>query len=369
MRGRRPLVVVTGGGSGGHIYPALAVAAELTPGFEVAYVGARSGMEAQVVPRGDLAFFGIRAGGIAGKHVVGKARGLALTAMGFLEALRLLGRLRPRAVLGTGGYVAGPVGLAAALLGIPLAILELDARLGVTNRLLGRFAAALFLGFPASLDGLPSLLRAKAIGTGIPVRAEIGRVGREEAAASFDLDAARPIVLAFGGSLGSLPLNEAVDGILRAGGPPGFQLIWGTGRRYADRYDGDGRKDVRCLPYIEDLPTAIAAADVVVARAGAMTVAELSAAGKPAILVPSPYVSDDQQFRNAALAETAGGAIVLTDADLEAGRLAPVLKGLLATPERLREMGAKMRQVIPEGAAKAIARRMRYLAARREDAS
>lgn len=358
----RRLLVVTGGGSGGHIYPALAVAKAASGTFDVAYIGARGGMEETVVPKAGVAFYAVPAGGIAGKGALARLRGAMRSAVGLARAYALLGSLHPAVVFGTGGYVSGPVGLAARLRRVPLAVLEPDARLGVTNTLLARFAVEVYLGFPGALPALAPAARAKARGTGIPVRPEVGSVSREAARRALGLPPDRAVVLAFGGSLGSQPLNEAVARAIRDGATDGVELIWGTGRRYAAAYAGPWPEGIRCLPYVEDLPTALAAADLVVARAGAVTIAELAVAGRAAILVPSAYVSDDQQFRNAALAREAGGAVVLTDEDLGRGALSHTLPELLRDGARLRTMGEAMRQVVPAGAAAAIARRLTRIA-------
>lgn len=352
------LLVVTGGGSGGHIYPALAVAREAAGAFDIAYIGARGGMEETVVPEAGVRFYAIPAGGIAGKGPRARLIGTWRSVLGLARAFAILGRLRPAVVFGTGGYVSGPVGLAARLRRVPLAVLEPDARLGVTNTLLSRLAVEVYLGFPGALPSLGPAVRAKAIGTGIPVRPEVGRLTRQAARRALGLDSVLPTVLAFGGSLGSKPLNDAVARSVAEGATGGLQLIWGTGRRYAEAYPGPWPATVRCLPYIEDLPVALSAADLVVARAGAVTIAELAVAGRAAILVPSAFVSDDQQFRNAALAKEAGGAVVLTDRDLAAGALSPALASLMADAARLSAMGGAMRQVVPAGAAAAIAGRL-----------
>lgn len=358
MRPGRPTIVLTGGGSGGHIYPALALVEGLRASFDVVYIGASRGMEATVVPKEGVFFLGIPAGGVLRKGLMGQVRGLSLTALGTVSAISWLLRLRPKAVVGTGGYVAGPVGLAAKTLGVPIFVIEPNAKLGFTNTLLARWAKAVYLGFPDMVRELPPSLRMKAVGVGIPVRSSIGTTTKEEARRQLGLDPRKETVLVFGGSLGARSLNEASEKLLTEGAGTAYQLIWATGRRYAGDYSGQAPAGVLRVPYIDDVPTALAASDVAVTRSGAITVAELSASCLPAVLVPSPYVSDDHQIRNAEQAKLAGGAVVLTEEEILAGRLGPVLLDLLEHPARLKGMADGMGTVVPRNAASEIVRHL-----------
>lgn len=355
MAGPRPLIVLTGGGTAGHVSPALALAERLDRHFDLVFAGSPYGPEKGLALSAGLTFLPVAAAGLARKGLMAQVRALAMTGWGLAQAAAHLRRLRPRAVVGTGGYVSGPVGWAAGQLGVPLYLLEPDARLGVANRLLAAKARRIFLGFPDLAERLPEALRAKAVGSGLPVRRAIGQIDRAQARRQMGLDSDRPVLLIVGGSLGSAALNRMAERVAAAREAADVQLIWATGRRYrAAVATGAGPGRV-VLPYLDDMASALAAADLALTRAGAGTVAELAQSGLPAVLVPSPNVSDDQQLENARRVEAAGGGLVVAEEDLDSLSTLTQILALLADRRRLEEMSAGMRRAVPVGAAERIA--------------
>ncbi len=351
-------VVLTGGGTGGHVYPALAIAAELRGAEAVGYLGTAGGLEARVVPAEGIAFFAVPATGVLGKSPAAMAHGVVAATAGFARAGRILGRLRPDVVVGTGGYVTGPVGLAAALRGISLFVLEENARPGVTNRMLARFARHIAVPWAEAAAGFPPSVRSKVLVTGNPVRREVVAADRTAARQAFDLPAEAAVLLVVGGSQGAAAINEAVLRLVRPGGgwPEGAHLVWATGPRYHDAILarlGETPAWARILPYLHDMPQAYAAADLVVARAGAMTVAELTARGVPAILVPSPNVTGDHQTANARVLAERGAAVLLAEERLS--EIGPRVSDLLTAPERLRAMAQASRALGRPDAAATLA--------------
>ncbi len=326
VRSEAPVLIMAGG-TGGHVFPALAVAQSLARrGVPVVWLGTRAGLESRVVPAAGFPVCWVRVQGLRGK---GWRRRLGAPFMllgGLAEALAALARLRPRSVLGMGGFVAGPGGLAAWLLRRPLLIHEQNAVAGFTNRLLAPLARCVLTAFPASFPGHP---RARL--TGNPVRPEITAVPPPEQRLAGRTGPVRLLVL--GGSLGAEAINTLLPEWL-AGLPPAQrpEVRHQAGRAHCDRtrarYQAAGVR-AKVEPFIEDMAAAYGWADLVLCRAGALTLAELCAAGVGSILVPYPHAVDDHQSRNAAYLAQAGAARVLPQAGLDAAQLATVLGPLL----------------------------------------
>jgi UDP-N-acetylglucosamine--N-acetylmuramyl-(pentapeptide) pyrophosphoryl-undecaprenol N-acetylglucosamine transferase len=354
-----PRVVIAAGGTAGHVVPALAVADALRArGAEVAFVGGERA-EAELVPAAGYPFHPLPVAGIDRRNPWRAARALLLAAMATGKAVRLLRRLRADAVLGGGGYVAGPVGLAGRSLGIPLALTEADSRLGVANRLLAPLARRVFLSFP-----IPGREGGKYELTGRPLPASTGSGDRAGARERFGLPAEERCLLVFGGSLGARRLNEAAVDAFGAAAP--CVVLHASGRRdYPDlrrRLDELGAPaHYRLEPYIEPFADALAASDLAVARAGG-SVLELAATGLPAVLVPYPHATADHQTANARHMERAGAAVVVPDAELDAPRLAREVAGLLRDERRLGEMGKAALEVARPDAAERIADELLRLA-------
>lgn len=332
--------------------PALAIAAELRDrGAEVEFVGGERA-EAELVPAAGYAFHRLPVVGLDRSRPLQAARALGLAAGAAARARRLLRRLGADAVIGGGGYAAGPVGVAASSLRIPLVLCEADSHLGVTNRVLAPLARRVFLSFP-----LPGREGGKYVVTGRPLPAGTGEADRGRARVRFGIPEGETCLLVYGGSLGARTLNEAALEAFGAAAP--CAVLHACGRRDVDslrsRLEALGEPaHYRLHAYIEPFADALAAADLAVARAGG-SVLELAAAGLPAILVPYPYATADHQAKNARWMATAGAAVVVADAELDGPRLAREVAVLLGAPERLREMSAAARSAARPDAAQRIA--------------
>lgn len=339
--------MIAAGGTAGHVVPALAVASALrAEGAEVEFIGGERA-EAQLVPAAGFALRTIRVEGLSRSNPLRALRALALAAAAVVRARALLAASAPDAVMGGGGYVAGPVGLAALTLRIPLVLTEADSHLGLTNRLLAPFARRVCLAFPiAGREGPRYRV------TGRPIVAPVQ--DRQAARRRFGVEPAQTCVLVFGGSLGARSINTAALAAL-AGRP--VRVLHVCGRR--DHPELSARElpaGYTLLEYLElsQFAEALAAADLVVARAGG-SVFEIAAHGVPAILVPYPYASGDHQTNNARWMEQAGAAIVIPDAELGAERLGDVVDALLADRGRMAQMAAAARALARPDAAQAVA--------------
>ncbi len=351
-----PVAVFSGGGTGGHLYPALALARgfqSLHPEVRPFFLGAQGGLEALILPERSLEYLllpvrGLRRGVVLENLgvVVDLFRALFRTGEAFL-------RLRPSLVVVTGGYAGGPAGFMAGLMGIPLALQEQNAVPGVTTRILSRWSRQIHLAFPEALGRLPSRARARARISGNPIQVP-ARKNPPEARAQFGLDPNARVVLVVGGSQGSEALNRAVVGLIRelASGaeqlPADVQILWATGPAHLDEIakeleDLGNPRWLRVLGYIHEMPAALDAATVAVSRAGAMTTSELLAWAVPAILIPLPTAAEDHQARNAESLARAGAAIHLPQDQLTAARLWEALRSLFSEPGKLEAMGTAAR--------------------------
>ena len=347
-----PTIVIAAGGTAGHVVPALAVADALrSRGADVEFIGGERA-EAELVPAAGYPFHTLRVAGIDRSNPLRAARAVLLAARATGRARRLLRQIGADAVLGGGGYVAGPVGLAARTLRIPLVLTEADSHLGVSNRLLAPFAARVCLAFP-----LPGRSGAKWMVTGRPV--PLGTEGGDQAAARARLGIPPdgPCLLVFGGSLGSRRLNDAALEAFGAAAP--CSVLHAAGRRDYDalraRLDELGSPPhYRLFAYVEPFADALAAADLAAARAGG-SVFELAAAGLPSILVPYPLATGDHQEANARFMADAGAAVVIADAELDAPRLSREVGELLAAPQRMAEMANAAGAVARPDAAERVA--------------
>ncbi|HEY8316356.1 MAG TPA: UDP-N-acetylglucosamine--N-acetylmuramyl-(pentapeptide) pyrophosphoryl-undecaprenol N-acetylglucosamine transferase [Gaiellaceae bacterium] len=340
----------------GHVAPSLAVAAALRArGVEVTFAGSPDRVEARLVPERGYAFDAFRVAGFPRRPGPRLVAALGLAAAAPFACLRILARRRPDVVLGGGGYVAGPMVFAAWLRRIPAAVTEADAHVGLANRLAEPFVQRVFLAYP--LDGASR----KAHVVGRPIPAQSQPVSQSEARRRFELPQTGPVVLVFGGSLGARTLNDlAVD----AWGREGPAVLHLSGQRDYEELRGRvTRPEYRLFPFVDDFGAAIAAADLVVSRAGG-SVWEIAAAGKPAILVPYPDATANHQLKNAEYFDRARAAEIVTDN--QAHERVPLLVAkLLADPARLAEMGDAMRAVAKPDAAERIADELVALAAAR----
>jgi UDP-N-acetylglucosamine--N-acetylmuramyl-(pentapeptide) pyrophosphoryl-undecaprenol N-acetylglucosamine transferase len=353
----RTVVVFSGGGTGGHLYPAIALAEALValrPDVRPFFVGASRGVEARILPERGAEHVLLPVQGFQRGRGLGGLRALPALAASLLRTTGLFRRLRPEAVVVTGGYAGGPAGMVAGALRIPLVLQEQNAVPGVTTRLLSRWACRIHVAFPEAVALLPAGARRRAVVTGNPVRPAATRA-KVEARASFGLPRDGLVVLVVGGSQGSEALNrlvlDAVTGVGRGDldRPQGVSVLWSTGPRHhaaAHRAlaSAGSPEWVQAVPYIHDMPSALAAADLAVSRAGAMATAELLNSGLPAILVPLPTAAADHQSRNADALARAGAAVVAREKDLTGAALWAHVLDLASDARRRGRMGAAARE-------------------------
>jgi UDP-N-acetylglucosamine--N-acetylmuramyl-(pentapeptide) pyrophosphoryl-undecaprenol N-acetylglucosamine transferase len=334
-------VLIMAGGTGGHVFPALAVANVLRDrGVAVIWLGVPGSMESRLVPANGFPIEWVRVAGIRGKGLGAWLLAPVRVIKAVAQAMGVLRRVQPRSVLGLGGYVSGPGGIAAWLLRVPLLIHEQNAIAGLTNRWLARLASQALEGFPHSFG--PGV-RARTIGN--PVRADIAAVAAPQV--RFAGRESRSRLLVFGGSQGALRLNFAVPQALARVAPEiRPQIRHQTGERgleAARAAYADARVEAEVLPFIDDMAAAYAWADLAVCRAGAMTVAELQAAGLGAIFVPLAVATDDHQTKNAEAMVKSGAARLIQERDLTPERLGEVISELIADRTRLLKMAEAAR--------------------------
>ena len=357
-------VVIAGGGTGGHLYPGIAVARELVatrPGTVVSFAGTTQGIEARVIPREGFDLDTIRSGGLKGKSLAGLVRGAVLIPLGLLDAWHVLSRRRPSLVIGVGGYSSGPVVLAAALRGLPTLLLEQNAVPGLTNRLLARVVRAAAVTYPAT----QAFFGTRAFVSGNPVRAEF----LDDASTQVPRATDAPVrVLVFGGSQGAHAINVAMVAAASRLVASGVRMVvtHQTGERDLDlvrRGYADAGLQADVQPFLFDMGRRLADADVVVCRAGATTLAELTAAGKPSILIPLPTATDDHQRKNAEVLSSAGAAELLVQQDATGDRLAERIVVMASDANGRARMGKAARALARPDAAKAIVARVLELVA------
>jgi UDP-N-acetylglucosamine--N-acetylmuramyl-(pentapeptide) pyrophosphoryl-undecaprenol N-acetylglucosamine transferase len=342
MSSQQPLrIMVMAGGTGGHVFPALAVADELRArGVEVSWLGTRQGLEAEVVPHAGFPIDYVQVSGLRGKGVLSLLMAPVKLLLALSQSLKIISRRQPAAVLGMGGFVTGPGGLAAWLKRKPLLIHEQNARAGLTNRLLAPLARRVMEAFPGTFA-----VSKKVLHTGNPLRKTFIDAVPDNASVNSDKQILRLLVV--GGSLGAARLNEVVPQALAALDAAARPEVWHqAGKRNIDdarsAYAAAGI-DARLEPFIDDMAAAYAWADVVLCRAGAMTIAEVAAAGVPSILVPFPFAVDDHQTANARYLADAQAAVLLPQTQLTAERLGELLLSLNA--DKLTAMATAARKL------------------------
>jgi UDP-N-acetylglucosamine--N-acetylmuramyl-(pentapeptide) pyrophosphoryl-undecaprenol N-acetylglucosamine transferase len=348
-------LLVAGGGTGGHVFPGIALAEEVVtrhPGNDVVFVGTSRGLEAQVVPADGFPFELVDVKGLKGKGLGGALRNLLLLPRALLRSVAILRRWRPDIVVGVGGYASGPVVLAAWLMRIPTAVQEQNAVAGLTNRLLGRFVKAAFTAFPEAAANFP---RAKVHQLGNPIRRQLLDNFMRPSA---DHDRAR--LLVFGGSQGAHALNMRVVEALPhlADLKDRLAVVHQTGARDREQVERGYRAvgfqpDVR--DFITDMSRAYAEADLVLCRAGATTLAELTVCKKPSILVPFPAAADNHQVINAQSLVSAGAATMIEERDLTGELLAGEIRAILTNPARRQRMSRAAGRLGAPAAAREIA--------------
>ncbi|HEX7828431.1 MAG TPA: undecaprenyldiphospho-muramoylpentapeptide beta-N-acetylglucosaminyltransferase [Thermoanaerobaculia bacterium] len=348
-------LMIAGGGTGGHIYPAIAIAREFTArdaSRRVVFVGTEYGLEKTIVPKAGFPLEFIQVGGLKGKGGLDLLRNLARLPLGFIQAFRLIGKHKPDVVLGVGGYSSGPVLIAAVLRRVPSIIHEANAFPGLANRGVSRLVTAVAVAFE---EALPRLGREKdGVVTGNPIRKEFFEANRQPSTTS------RQRLLIFGGSQGSRVINNAVLAALPhlASMKDAIEIVHQTGPTDHEKVQAQYRDtpfaNARVVPYLDPMVDELASADLVVCRAGAMTLGELAATGRAAILIPFAAATNNHQEVNARVVEKAGGAIVITEKELVPERLAGAIADVLGDPQRAARMSAAAKTLALQDATKKI---------------
>ena len=343
---------MTCGGTGGHINPAIAVANRIktiSPGAEIAFVGTEKGMEASLVPKAGYSIRFVKVRGFKRKLTLANIDAAVKAVTSVVAAKKIIRDLSPDVVIGTGGYVSWPTVKAAAKLGVPTLIQEQNAFPGVTQRMLAKYADKICVSFEESRKFFDDAVQDKILLTGNPVAASA--FTRAQAREKLGLAPDALYVVSSGGSLGAEKVNEYVFEVIGAyTGPKGIRHIHSVGRAGWEKYSRiagergfDRYGNIRIAEYIYDMQLHLAAADIVIGRAGAMTLAENACMGKASILIPSPNDTGDHQFKNAKVLADAGAAVVYRESELDGASLTAAVRRLAEDPNARREMEARIR--------------------------
>jgi len=355
-------IIISGGGTGGHIFPAISIANALrrmNPSIEILFVGALGRMEMTRVPEAGYDIKGLPvAGFIRKKYSPGNIIVIWKLLRSMMLARKILSNFRPMVVVGVGGYASGPVLKQAQHMGIPTVIQEQNSYAGVTNRLLAAKAMKICVAY----EGMEKYFPAdKIIKTGNPVRHTFDNMNdiRDEALSFFSLDSTKPVILVLGGSLGAGTINKSIgNGVIRIANE-GAQLLWQTGKNYFDdicrTVNTQSFPQIHVMGFINRMDMAYSAADIIISRAGAGTISELALVGKPVILVPSPNVAEDHQTHNAMALVSKGAAILVRDADADEKLISEALS-LVNDHGRQKELSLNIRMLAQKAADEAIAR-------------
>ncbi|MBF8807684.1 MAG: undecaprenyldiphospho-muramoylpentapeptide beta-N-acetylglucosaminyltransferase [Enterococcus lacertideformus] len=344
-------ILVTGGGTGGHIYPALAFVnyvKKQEPNTEFMYVGAKRGLENKIVPQTGIPFHTLEIQGFQRKVSLTNVKTIQLFFKSIYEAKKILKDFKPDIVIGTGGYVSGAVVYAASKLGIPTIIHEQNSVPGMTNKFLSRYVDRIALSF---MDAAPFFPEEKSSLIGNPRAQEVADMNKSRILENFGLDPEKKTVLIFGGSQGALKINQAVTEFLTTFDRSDYQILYASGERY---YQEIKKKvspstNVSIQPYISKMAEVMAASDLLVGRAGATSIAELTALGLPAILIPSPYVTNDHQTKNALSLVNANAAKMIKDDELDGQTLKLAIEEIMSNDTLQKQMSAASKeQGIPD---------------------
>jgi len=359
-------IMIGGGGTGGHIYPALALARHALSEDgtnDILFVGSAAGLESKIVPASGFTLVTIPARGFQRSF-----KQLFLTLKDFINGLRssfkVLKDYQPDVVLGTGGYVAAPLVLSALLKKIPVVLHEQNALPGLVNRWFAPFVKKVCLSFGETGKKLPPF--SKAVTTGNPRASEVSEIGRLEGCRYFSLDPGEKNILIYGGSRGALKLNQVIIAYLNENFlPEGVNLIYVTGDIYYQQVFTELEQQlnrVKLFSYLTEMPEAMAAADLAVTRSGATTLAELTALGVPALLIPSPNVVNNHQYYNARILSDAGAAVLIEEKDFDHFRLQTEINRLITEPALLEQMSRRSKQMGMTDAAEKLYRCLQEVA-------
>jgi len=362
-------LIISGGGTGGHIYPAITIArevAKLADSCEILFVGTKHGLEADIVPKEGFNFTTIEVRGLERRLSWQNVRTIFTTAGSIWRSVTIIKAFRPNVVIGTGGYVCGPVLLAASLLKIPTMIQEQNVIPGITNKILSRFVDKVALGYSEARPYFKKYKPDQIVFTGNPIRPEVMTADRAEAQSALGLDPNKLTLLVAGGSRGARSINQAMFDVYKHfHRSEGIQILHVTGQSEYNSIVGNIKQsgidlanngNIMVKPYLYNMPYALAAADLAIFRAGAVGLAELTARGIPAILVPYPYAAENHQEFNAKALERYGAAKVIADKELTGSKLTAALKQLLEDQAMLLGMANKSRELGRPEAAAVIAR-------------
>jgi UDP-N-acetylglucosamine--N-acetylmuramyl-(pentapeptide) pyrophosphoryl-undecaprenol N-acetylglucosamine transferase len=353
---KNPRFIISGGGTGGHIYPAIAIANELKsryPEAEFLFVGAKDKMEMQKVPQAGYAIKGLWIAGIQRKITLDNAMFPLKLTSSLLNSFKIIKNFKPDVVIGTGGFASGAVLKVASMLGIPTVIQEQNSYPGITNKLLAKKANKICVAYENLERFFP---KDKMILTGNPVRQDlINEASKSEAISYFKLDANKKTLLVLGGSLGARRINQLIEKELDFLLSQNIQIIWQCGKLYLNDYSKYNEKDnVQVVAFIDRMDLVYAAADVVISRSGASSVSELCIVGKPTIFIPSPNVAEDHQTKNAKAISDKNGAILIKESELEV-QFETIFSDLISNESKQLELSQNIKKLALPNATKQIA--------------
>jgi len=354
--------ILSGGGTGGHIYPAIAIANELKtqfPDAEFLFVGAQDKMEMQKVPQAGYEIKGLWIAGLQRKLTLQNLMFPLKLATSLLESRRIIKQFKPNVVIGTGGFASGPLLQAAGGAGIPTVIQEQNSFPGITNKLLSKKANAICVAYGNLERFFP---KEKMVLTGNPVRQDLIDIEskRDEAIAFYGLDPNKKTLLVLGGSLGARRVNQLIEKELQNMLSQDVQIIWQCGKLYFEEYKKHNQQHVRVVDFIERMDFVYAAADVIVSRAGASSVSELCIVGKPVIFIPSPNVAEDHQTKNAQAIVDAKGAILLKESELDS-QFSIVFEALMKDQGKQKQLSDNIKKLAMPNATKVIVDQIKKL--------
>ncbi|WP_127141133.1 undecaprenyldiphospho-muramoylpentapeptide beta-N-acetylglucosaminyltransferase [Flagellimonas marinaquae] len=338
--------ILSGGGTGGHIYPAVAIANELKrryPDAEFLFVGAKDKMEMEKVPQAGYEIKGLWISGIQRKLTFNNLMFPFKLISSLFEARKIVKQFKPHVAIGTGGFASGPLLRMAESSGVPCVLQEQNSFAGITNKLLAGKAEKICVAY----DGMERFFpKEKIVKTGNPIRTDLvnTKVGKDEAATFFGLDSSRKTVLILGGSLGARRINQLIEKELEFFEEQGLQVLWQCGKLYHEEYAKHESDTVKVMAFVDRMDLAYAAADVIISRAGAGSVSELCLVGKPVIFIPSPNVAEDHQTQNAKALVAKDAAIMLKEYDLDA-EFETRFSNLMASEELREKLGKNIKKM------------------------
>lgn len=346
--------IISGGGTGGHIYPGIAIAKKIKenqPDAGIIFVGSKNGLEKKLVPKEGFKIRLITVEGLNKKFSIKTISSIFKVFKGYFEASKIIKEYKPDCVIGTGGYVCGPVVLSAALSGIPTLIHEQNAIPGMTNKILSHFVSKIAITFKESDNHFP---KNKVIFTGNPIRSQILKINKRKSREILKFDDTKPMLLVVGGSRGARNINDAVIEIIPEIIKEDIQLLFITGdNQYDYVMDKINKsninltkiKNIKVVPYVYNMQDALGACDLIVSRAGATILAEITAIGIPAILVPSPYVANNHQEYNAMSIEESGAAIVIKESQLKENVFKEQILNIINNKKMLSSMSENSKKI------------------------